>query len=116
MKVSVGAFLMQICVNKCQRTVIWTVIGVFSVFTTYYVPLLVFQCHPISYFWTQSDGKGGGGCISPDVIADSSYAHGGLSAVADWTLGTLPVFLVWNLQMNPRTKISAALLLALGSV
>jgi hypothetical protein len=93
--------------------IIWTVIITFSIFTAYYVPLMVYQCHPISYFWTKS---GDGWCLSSDVIANSTYAHGALTAVADWTLGTVPIFLVWSLKMNVRTKVSAALLLALGSM
>jgi len=93
--------------------VVWTVIITFGIFTAFYVPLMAFQCHPISYFWTQT---GEGACISQVAIADSTYAHGALSAVADWTLGTLPIFLVRNLQMNPRTKVSVALILALGSM
>lgn len=113
MKVSVGAFLLQICVHKVQRTIIWTVIIAMSIFTAYYVPLMVYQCHPVSYFW---DRSGAGWCLGPAIIQNSTYAHGGLSAVADWTLGTVPIFLVWSLQMNARTKISAALLLALGSM
>jgi hypothetical protein len=57
-----------------------------------------------------------GTCISATVIVDSTYTHGVLSALADWTLGTMPIFLVWNLQMNTRTKVSVALILALGAV
>jgi hypothetical protein len=32
------------------------------------------------------------------------------------TLGTLPIFLVWDLAMNTRTKVSVALILALGAL
>jgi hypothetical protein len=99
------------------------VIIIFSLFTTYFLFLMIFQCHPISYFWTQSPYTTsdvppveGASCISREIIADSTYAHGALSAAADWTLGILPIFIVWNLNMNPRTKISVALILALGAV
>jgi hypothetical protein len=99
------------------------VIIVFSLFTTYFLFLMIFQCHPISYFWTQSPYATpdtppveGASCISREIIADSTYAHGALSAAADWTLGILPIFIVWNLNMNPRTKISVALILSLGAV
>jgi hypothetical protein len=106
---------MQICVKKSQINIIRTVIIVFSLFTTYFLFLMIFQCHPISYFWAAAP-VAGASCISREIIADSTYAHGALSAAADWTLGILPIFLVWNLNMNPRTKISVALILALGAV
>jgi hypothetical protein len=46
---------------------------------------------------------------------DSTYAHGVLSAIVDWTLGTLPIFIVWNLKLNIRGKVSVAMILALGA-
>lgn len=116
-------FLMQICVRKSQINIIRGVMLVFSIFTIFFLFLMIFQCHPISYFWTQNPQPGpdyiapaGESCIPRWIIADSTYAHGALSAAADWTLGILPIFLVWNLNMNPRTKISVALILALGAV
>jgi hypothetical protein len=45
-----------------------------------------------------------------------TYAHGAISTWSDWTLGVLPIFLVWNLKMNPRTKVSVALILSLGAL
>jgi len=50
------------------------------------------------------------------MISGSTYTHSALSALGDWTLGTLPIFLVWDLNMNPRTKISVAVILALGAL
>lgn len=94
---------------------IWIVISGVTIFSTFYFFLVVFQCNPVVYFWTQYTG-GSGKCVSSSVIADASYAHGAVSAVADWTLGILPIFLVWNLAMNPRTKVSVALILALGAM
>lgn len=107
---------MQICVNKSQLVVIWVVIVTFGVFTLYYLFLMILQCHPLSYFWTQYGHGNTGACIPPVVILVSTYAHAGLSTIADWTLGILPIFLVWNLNMNPRTKLSVALILALGAM
>ena len=114
MKVSVAAFLLQICAHPVQRRIIWTVIITVIIFTAYYVPLLTFQCNPMAFFWDHSIE--GGGCIPPNVVTGSTYTHGGLNVLADWTLGTVPIFLVWSLKMNVRTKVSAALLLGLGSM
>jgi hypothetical protein len=123
LKITIGVFLMQICVKKSQINIIRGVILVFGIFTIYFLFLMIFQCHPISYFWMSPPDPqpgytppAGESCVSRDIIADSTYAHGALSAAVDWTLGILPIFLVWNLNMNPRTKISVALILALGAV
>ena len=89
--------------------------SVVMLFSTFYFLLVIFQCHPVDYFWTKYAGAVGR-CVNPNVIADSTYAHSAISAWADWTLGILPIFLVWDLAMNPRTKVSVALILALGAV
>jgi hypothetical protein len=89
--------------------------SVVMLFSTFYFFLIIFQCRPVDYFWTQYAGAAGK-CVNPNVIADSTYAHSAISAWADWTLGILPIFLVWDLAMNPRTKVSVALILALGAV
>lgn len=52
--------------------------------------------------------------MNPRVVPDASYAHSVVSFTADWVLGLLPVALIWNLQMNRRTKISLAGILAIG--
>jgi hypothetical protein len=85
---------MQICVKKSQINIIRTVIIVFSLFTPYFLFLMIFQCHPISYFWMQSPYTTSdippveeASCISREIIADSTYAQGALCAAADWTLG-----------------------------
>jgi hypothetical protein len=112
---------MQICVKKVQINIIRTVIITFSIFTIYFLFIMIFQCNPVSAFWMANPNPAiglpdGAVCLDRTIIAGSTYAHGALSAAADWILGTLPVFLVWNLNMNPRTKISVALILALGAV
>jgi hypothetical protein len=115
LKASIGIFLLRICVKRSQKLVIYAVMGVVAVFSTFYFFLIVFQCTPVVYFWTQYTGDTGT-CVGVNVIPDASYAHAGVSAWADWTLGILPIFLVWDLKMNPRTKISVALILAIGAV
>lgn len=50
------------------------------------------------------------------MVAGSTYAHSSLSVAADWTLALLPISLVWDLDMNPRTKVSVAVILALGAL
>jgi hypothetical protein len=98
-----------------QKVTIWSVIVVSTVFAIAFASLAIFQCHPISYFWTRFLGEPGT-CIPATVFADMTYAHGAISTWSDWTLGILPIFLVWNLNMNPRTKISVALILGLGAM
>jgi len=52
--------------------------------------------------------------LSGAVLANVTYAHSTMSAVTDWVFGILPIFFVWKMQMNPRTKLSVILILSLG--
>jgi hypothetical protein len=115
LKISIAIFLGRICVKKSHILTIWVVLGVVTGFSLFYFFLVVFQCSPITYFWTQYVGAAGK-CVPAKVITDSTYAHSAISAWADWTMGILPIFLVWDLAMNPRTKVSVALILALGAL
>ncbi|KIN03210.1 hypothetical protein OIDMADRAFT_119103 [Oidiodendron maius Zn] len=114
-KATIGMFLLQICTNTYQKCTIWIVIIVSTAFSLAYIPVLIFQCYPISYFWTRFLG-GSGKCLPTTVIADMMYTHGVISTWSDWTLGILPGFLVRNLNMSPRTKVSVALILGLGAL
>jgi hypothetical protein len=77
----------------------------------YHVLLLPFI--PINHLWTQFDG-GLGKCLHDPIISNVTYAHAAMSACTDWAFGILPVFFVWKIQMNPRTKFSVVLILSLG--
>jgi hypothetical protein len=118
LKLSIGFFLLRVCIRKIQRVIIWVVLGIVTLFSLYYIGLVIFQCHPTDYFWNQYDPfhPRKGGCVSGEMISGSTYTHSALSALGDWTLGILPIFLVWDLNMNPRTKISVAVILALGAL
>jgi hypothetical protein len=115
LKFSIGVFLLRIAVARTHRVIIWTAILVVELYGTFYFFLFVLQCRPSAYFWTQYTG-GKGLCINPKILVDATYAYSAISCVVDWTLAIVPAFMVWGLQMNTRTKISAVLVLALGAV
>lgn len=51
-----------------------------------------------------------------DSIIAIAYVYSVTATCCDFTLGLLPVFLVWNLQMNARTKAALASILGMGCV
>lgn len=115
LKFSIGLFLLRIAVTKTQKSIIWLVMVVTAIISLYFFFLFVFQCWPVRYFWEQYTGLEGS-CINSDIITVSTYVYSAISCWSDWTLCILPAFMVWNLQMNPRTKISVCIILALSAV
>ncbi|PVH82384.1 hypothetical protein DL98DRAFT_388808, partial [Cadophora sp. DSE1049] len=115
LKLSIGVMLIRIAVAKKHKIIIWTVVVVFEVYGAFYFFLFVLQCRPSAYFWTQYTG-GKGTCIDPTITVDATYAYSAISCWTDWTLAIIPMFIVWNLQMNIRTKIGLSLILAMAAL
>jgi len=115
LKASICIFLLRIAVVPMHKYIIWSVLVVHSVFSVYFGFIFLFQCIPSAYFWTQYTG-GKGSCMDPKIIVDSFYGYSAISCAGDWTLGILPIFIVVKLQMNARTKLSVACILAVGAI
>lgn len=95
--------------------IIWTVLVITEVYSVFFFLLFVLQCRPTSLFWLRySDDPPAGSCLDATVVSDAFYGYSAISCMTDWTFSILPVFLVWNLQMNRRVKISVVGILAAG--
>ena len=57
-----------------------------------------------------------GDCLSSTTIQGMSYTQAVINAISDWIYGLLPIALLWNANMNKRSKVSVGILLALGSM
>lgn len=81
---------------------------------------LLFQCNPIAFFWNQvynvfyGQMLYEGNCRSNAVEAGMAYTQAILSAGSDFVLGLLPIWIVWNVAMAKKLKISVAGLLGIG--
>lgn len=115
LKQSIAIFLLRIAVVRSQRITLYVAIAVTQVYSIYFFFLFIFQCWPVSYFWNQYRGATGY-CINPTTVVVSFYAYSAISCVADWTFSIVPIFMVWNLQMDKKTKISVAVMLAFAAM
>ncbi|KAI0166432.1 hypothetical protein GGR57DRAFT_26017 [Xylariaceae sp. FL1272] len=116
LKMTIGIFLLRICSRMWHRITIWFVLISCLVFNVFYVFVAAFQCDPIDYYWNRYTTNMAGVCVSAQIISSSTYAAVGVNAAADWTLGLFPIALVWNLDLNKKSKFSVAGILALGSI
>jgi hypothetical protein len=112
-KLSIGAYFLRLSSKKYQARVVYITLGVVILVSTMYFFFLLFQCTPINHLWTKYEG-GHGSCLKNPILANVTYAHAVMSAVTDWAFGILPIFFVWKMEMNPRTKVSIILILSLG--
>jgi hypothetical protein len=115
LKFSIGIFLLRLAVKEIHRIIIWIVIAIVEVYGAFYFFLFVLQCRPSAYFWTQYTG-GEGSCIDPTITVNATYGYSAISCAADWTLAIIPIFIIWNVQMNLRMKIVVTLILAMAAM
>jgi hypothetical protein len=113
-KVSVGLFLLRVVAKKIHIWILYAAMAVSAISSIFLLFFMVFQCSPISYFWNRSQPKGH--CLSPTVITNATYAFSAISGVCDFTLGILPIFVVWHLKMNRQTKWAVAILLSMAAM
>jgi fumarate reductase subunit C len=115
LKLTVGIFLLRICSRQWQSVVIWAVLAIVLIFNIVYMFIAIAQCQPVDYFWTRITSVSiKGTCVSKELASGSTYANTAVNAFADWTLGLLPIALVWNVELDRKAKMSVAGILALG--
>ncbi|GES59683.1 putative integral membrane protein [Aspergillus terreus] len=113
-KTSIALTLLRITVVRTHAIILYIattfniIVGLLFFFFT------IFQCKPIDFFWHRMTEHGS--CLDPDILIGIAYLYTVVAAVNDFTIGLLPIFMIWNLQMRPRTKFSLAVILGLGMV
>lgn len=115
-KLSIGLMLLRLVVEKTHRLAIYITVGVAEIYSLGFFVIFLLQCTPPKFFWTRYQGDLDGKCFSTSIIVNVFYAYSAIVCVVDWTLAILPWFLVKGLQMNSRTKMMVALVLAMGSM
>lgn len=72
---------------------------------------LFFQCLPVQKNWfTSMDGA----CQPRSIQTALSFLVAAVSISTDWIFAVLPIFLLWNVQIDKRVKLSVVGLLSLG--
>jgi hypothetical protein len=114
-KASIAIFLLRICVSRLHKAIIWAVTGITEVYSLFFFLLFVLQCRPTALFWLRyTANPPDGQCLDASVVSYAFYGYSAISCLTDWTYSLLPIFFVWNLQMNRSTKISVIVILAAG--
>jgi len=111
-KLSIGFFLLRVTVNQIHRWIIYMAMGLSVISCMVFFFVSTFQCHPVSYFWDKHTQTGT--CIDIDIVISLSYAFSAISITTDFTFALLPAWIVWHLNMKPRTKVALIVLMGMG--
>ena len=115
-KVSIALALIRLTVRKVHLIILWIVIAVVIAIGLMFWLVLLFDCNPVSYFWERTNPLNSGTCLSTDILLAIAYLYSAITIFCDFTLGIFPVFLIWNLQMNGRTKAALGGILSMGAM
>ncbi|KAJ0349057.1 hypothetical protein COL154_013663 [Colletotrichum chrysophilum] len=113
LKMSLLFFYMRIFShnNMCKK-LIWGTVAFNAVFGLTFIFVAVFQCTPISFYWTKWDGETPGTCLDINAIA---WANAGISIVLDFWMLALPLSQIKSLNLHWKKKIGVAMMFFVGT-
>ncbi|KAH7246527.1 hypothetical protein BKA59DRAFT_478115 [Fusarium tricinctum] len=108
-KCAVGIFLLRIVRNKFQKGFIWAFLAGTVFITLFASVVVVVQCDPVESTW---DKRIPGKCWID--FSKVGLTVGSWFVVADFCFAILPWFVIWELNMKRKEKITVACGLSLG--
>ncbi|EAW14404.1 uncharacterized protein ACLA_074410 [Aspergillus clavatus NRRL 1] len=105
-KVSIIISLLRITINRIHIAILYTVMALTIAIGLLFFFFAIFECNPTDYFWNRLTKTGK--CLDTDILITIAYVYSAVAAVTDFTIGFLPVFIIWSLRMNAQTKIAIA--------
>ncbi|KAF4995946.1 hypothetical protein FGRMN_4801 [Fusarium graminum] len=111
LKLSFLFFYLQIFPSKKLRRTLWVTVGLTATFGFAFIVVTIFQCRPISYFWTKWDREHSGTCLSIDGIALSSSIIN--IALNLWILA-IPLSQLRKMSLNWRKKVAVGVMFSVG--
>ncbi|CAI6334434.1 unnamed protein product [Periconia digitata] len=115
-KVSIALSLIRLSPRKSYTVFLYGVIGFMVIMTLACAGTLIFQCLPVQAAWDFSlrPPTGTAKCYNQIIFRNLGLMNSAFNIVTDVLFATLPVPLIWKLQLNTRTKISLIGILSLG--
>jgi hypothetical protein len=112
LKLTLLFFYIRVFPSRPVQRLLWGTVIFVSLWGFTYVVLAIFQCQPITYFWTHWDGLHKGHCLDINAITSS---NAGISIALDlWILG-IPLWQLWGLKMHWKKKVGVAVMFCVGT-
>jgi len=110
-KLSIAMLLLRLAQRPVYRIIIKSAAGIYTVAVFAFFFMVIFQCLPPSYLWDKSiEGR----CHSKTLIIVAIFLQACICAATDFVFALLPMVMIWNSQMDVRTKIPVVIILGLG--
>jgi hypothetical protein len=115
-KQGIALMLLRYAVEEYHKKLIYVVTFCLEFYSMIFFFAVLFQCIPISFYWTRTLGVMDGRCMNPIYTVRMSYGYTATFVLYDLTMAILPWFMVRKLQLDIRTRLMVTTVLALGSM
>lgn len=113
LKLSLLFFYLRIFPGTMVRRLLWGTVILDVCFGALFVLIAIFQCRPISYYWTSWDGEHQGSCLN---INGLGWSNAVISIVLDSWMLALPISQLVSLQLHWKKKVGVALMFVVGTL
>lgn len=113
LKLSLLFFYIRIFPSRPVRRLLWGTVAFVSIWGSVYVFLGIFQCTPISYFWTKWDGTHHGHCMDINALG---WSNAGMSIATDIWMLAIPMWQLKTLQLDWRRKVGVGMMFGVGTL
>lgn len=113
LKLSLLFFYLKIFPKKSIRNVLWATIGFTILWTLIFALVAVFNCNPISYYWTNWDHEHVGTCLDTNAIG---WANASTSIAEDVWMLAIPLSQLRSLQLHFKKKVGVAIMFCTGTL
>jgi len=113
LKLSILLFYLRIFPGTRVRRLMWGTAVVTVLYGLVFAVVAIFQCQPISYFWTNWDGLHPGTCLNMQAIA---WMNAGIGISIDIWMLAIPLHQIRHLNLHWKKKIGVALMFCVGTL
>ncbi|EKG16245.1 hypothetical protein MPH_06558 [Macrophomina phaseolina MS6] len=85
--------------------------GITVISSGVFLIVILTYCRPFAASWGGAEGT----CGAPTTNANIGYFYSAECILTDWTLAVLPAFMLHDVQLKRRTKVSVSVILAMGA-
>ncbi|KAK2003191.1 hypothetical protein LX36DRAFT_566682, partial [Colletotrichum falcatum] len=112
-KMALLCFYMRIFDRTVVGKILWGTVAFNAINTVVFTIAAIFQCTPISYYWTQWSGESHGTCIDINGLA---WAYAIIGIVLDAWILYLSLSMVRTLRLHWWKKLAVALMFCVGAL
>jgi hypothetical protein len=112
-KLSIICFYLRIFTATRIQRILWATFIVTGAWGAVFVIVAIFQCRPISLFWTHWDGLHQGHCADANAIG---WSNAGMNIAFDLWILAIPLSQLPRLKLHWKKKAGVAVMFCLGTL